>query len=188
MSAQPKYPPLRRSDFFGDGRSARPLEEGTVARGQLRDDPEYYDGALPPDDAARLVAVIGLVGGPGPVAGLKPGATFESSVFPFAVTEADMERGRERFNIYCSVCHDRLGTGHGKIVERGYLRPPSYHTPRLRAAPVGHFYRVVANGFGGMPDYREQIPPRDRWLIVAYVRALQLKMSQAPDADGKEKP
>jgi hypothetical protein len=177
MSAQPKYKPLQHSDFFGDGRSARPLEEGTVARGQLRDDPAFYEGVLSSEDAVPLVGLVGLVGGPGAVASLKPGAKFESSVMPFEVTEKDMEIGRERYNIYCSVCHDRVGTGHGKVVERGYLRPPSYHSARLRAAPVGHFYQVITNGYGGMPDYREQIPPRDRWRIVAYVRALQLSQN-----------
>jgi mono/diheme cytochrome c family protein len=188
MSAQPKYTPLQQSDFFGDGRSARPLEEGTVARGRLRDDPGLYDGLDDgPAPPGRIAALVGLGANPLTAAPLAPYANADATVLPFEVTEADMERGRDRYNIYCSVCHDRVGTGHGKVVERGYLRPPSYHTARLRAAPVGHFYRVVTEGFGGMPDYREQIPPRDRWLIVAYVRALQLSQSPAP-AGGKEGP
>lgn len=94
--------------------------------------------------------------------------------FPFAVTRAILERGRERYNIFCVVCHDPLGTGRGKIVERGYTPPPSYHEPRLRQAPVGHFFDVITHGFGSMPDYQEQVPPRDRWAIAAYIRALQL--------------
>ena len=94
--------------------------------------------------------------------------------FPFSVTRDVLEQGRNRYMIYCVVCHDPLGTGHGKIVERGYTQPPSYHLPRLRQAPVGHLFDVMTNGYGSMPSYREQVPPRDRWAIAAYIRALQL--------------
>ena len=94
--------------------------------------------------------------------------------FPFPVTREVLEHGRERYMIYCVVCHDPLGTGRGKIVERGYTQPPSYHIERLRNVAVGHFFEVITNGYGSMPDYKQQVPPRDRWAIAAYIRALQL--------------
>jgi mono/diheme cytochrome c family protein len=93
--------------------------------------------------------------------------------FPFPVTEQVVRQGRDRFMIYCVVCHDPLGTGRGMIVERGYTPPPSYHIERLRQAPVGHFFDVITRGYGSMPDYHEQVPPRERWAIIAYIRALQ---------------
>jgi mono/diheme cytochrome c family protein len=148
MHNQPKYIPLRPSDFFGDGRSERPLIEGTVARGHLDDDAAYYTGRGPDGQFVNE--------------------------FPFAVTKDVVERGQERFNIYCAPCHDRLGNGNGKIVRRGYRHPPSYHIDRLRQVPNGYIYDVIASGFGAMPDYAAQIPPDDRWAIVSYVRALQL--------------
>lgn len=94
--------------------------------------------------------------------------------FPISIDQQTIEHGRDRFMIYCVVCHDAAGTGHGKIVERGYTRPPSYHIDRLRNAPVGHFFRVITLGYGSMPSYASQVPPRDRWAIIAYIRALQL--------------
>jgi mono/diheme cytochrome c family protein len=147
MHDQPKYIPLRESDFFGDDRSARVPVEGTVARGELRDDTLLYTGKVNGADAG---------------------------VFPFAVDAAVMARGQERFNIYCSPCHGRTGDGDGMVVRRGYRRPPSYYDERLRDAPVGHFFDVITNGFGAMPDYAAQIRPEDRWAIAAYIRALQL--------------
>jgi mono/diheme cytochrome c family protein len=146
MQDQPKYVPLRPSTFFDDQRSARPLPANTVARGHLDLDTELYTG---------------MQGG-------KP-----VDRFPFPITRDVLARGQERFNIYCAPCHDRLGNGDGMIVRRGYRRPPSYHIDRLRQVPDGYIYDVIANGFGAMPDYAQQIPPRDRWAIVAYVRALQ---------------
>jgi mono/diheme cytochrome c family protein len=148
MHDQPKFIPLRPSTFFADGRSARPLVDGTVARGQLNDDAAFYTGKGP--DGKPL------------------------DTFPFPVTKEIVERGQERFNIYCAPCHDRLGTGDGMIVRRGFRRPPSYHIDRLRGVPNGYLYDVIAKGFGAMPDYAAQIEPADRWAIVAYVRALQL--------------
>ena len=147
MHDQPKYIPLRESAFFQDDRSARPLVEGTVARGQLHDDELLYTGKLRGED---------------------------SPVFPFAVDARVMARGQERFNIYCTPCHGRTGQGDGMIVRRGYRRPPSLHQDRLRNAPAGHFFDVITNGFGAMPDYAAQVRAEDRWAIVAYVRALQL--------------
>jgi mono/diheme cytochrome c family protein len=147
MHDQPKYVPLRESTFFGDGRSARPLVEGTVARGHLRDDALLYTGRVGKEDA---------------------------TAFPFPIDARVLARGRERFDIFCSPCHGRTGQGDGMVVRRGYRRPPSYHQDRLREAPVGHFFDVITNGFGAMPDYASQIAAADRWAIVAYIRALQL--------------
>ena len=147
MHNQPKYVPLRESTFFPDGRSARPLVAGTVARGYLRDDELLYTGKVDGADA---------------------------TVFPFDVDMAVMTRGRERFDIYCSPCHGRTGLGDGMVVRRGYRRPPAFDLDRLRDAAVGHFFDVITNGFGAMPDYAAQIAARDRWAIAAYVRALQL--------------
>ena len=153
MHDQPKYIPLRMSTFFADVRSARPLVAGTVARGQLRDDTLRYTGKVNGADA---------------------------TVFPYPIDERILRRGQERFDIYCSPCHARTGEGDGMIVRRGYRRPPSYHEERLRAAPVGHFFDVISNGFGAMPDYATQIRAEDRWAIIAYVRALQLSEHATP--------
>ena len=147
MHDQPKYIPLRESAFFSDSRSARPIVEGTVARGHLHDDELTYTGKMDGKDAA---------------------------VFPMAIDARVMARGRERFDIYCSPCHGRTGQGDGMVVRRGYRHPPSFHQDRLRDAPVGHFFDVITNGFGAMPDYAAQIRAEDRWAIIAYVRALQL--------------
>ena len=150
MQVQPRLNPLAKSDFFADERSARPLVPGTVARGDLRQDTYFYTGKI----------------------GDTPG-----DFMPFPVTEDVLVRGRERFNIYCSPCHSRLGDGNGMIPQRGFRRPPSYHIERLRKAPLGYFFDVMTNGFGAMPDYSSQVPPADRWAIVAYIRALQLSQN-----------
>jgi hypothetical protein len=157
MHDQPRFKPLAKSDFYSDLRSARPPVEGTVARGQLHEDTYLYTGKI----------------------GNSPG-----DYMPFAVTQDVLARGRERFNIYCAPCHSRLGDGNGMIVQRGFRRPPSYHSERLRKAPLGYFFDVMTNGFGAMPEYASQIPPRDRWNIVAYIRALQLSQ----DATSAELP
>jgi mono/diheme cytochrome c family protein len=147
MADQPRYEPLSRSTFFNDGRAARPLVEGTVARGQLGSDAQLYTG--------------------------KEGGKWVDT-FPFPVTLAVLSRGQQRFNIFCAPCHDRVGTGQGTIVRRGYRAPPSFHIDRLRQAPAGYFFDAMTNGFGVMPDYAQQVHPEDRWAIVAYIRALQL--------------
>jgi len=147
MHDQPKYVPMRESTFFNDVRSARPIVEGTVARGQLQEDTLMYTGKVNGAD---------------------------TTVFPFPVDAAVMARGQERFNIFCAPCHGRTGQGDGMVVRRGYRRPPSIHQDRLRAAPAGHFFDVITNGFGAMPEYATEIKAQDRWAIVAYVRALQL--------------
>jgi mono/diheme cytochrome c family protein len=160
MHDQPKYNALQESAFFADAQSARPLVAGTVARGQLNDDPLLYTGKQGNADA---------------------------TVFPFPITEPVMARGQERFNIYCSPCHGRTGLGDGMVVRRGYRRPPSFADDRLRQAPVGHFFDVMTNGFGAMPDYAAQVKPSDRWAIAAYIRALQLSahatLADIPAAD-----
>lgn len=150
MHDQPRFKPLAKSDFYTDLRSARPPVEGTVARGQLHEDTYFYTGKI----------------------GNSPG-----DYMPFPVTAEVLDRGRQRFNIYCTPCHSRLGDGNGVIVQRGFRPPPSYHTARLRKAPLGYFFDVMTNGFGAMPEYSSQIPPRDRWDIVAYIRALQLSQN-----------
>jgi len=150
MADQPRYEPLAKSDFFGDERSARPLVEGTVARGQLRSDEELYTG--------RTNGTL-------------------TETLPFPVTKNVLLRGQERYDIFCSPCHDRVGTGQGMVVRRGLRSPPSFHIDRLRTAPAGHFFDVITHGFGIMPDYAAQVAPKDRWVIVAYIRALQLSQN-----------
>ncbi len=150
MHDQPRFKPLAQSDFYTDLRSARPQVEGTMARGQLHEDEYFYTGKI----------------------GNNPG-----DYMPFPVNPDVLARGQLRFNIYCSPCHSRTGDGNGVIVQRGYRHPPSYHTDRLRKAPLGYFFDVMSNGFGAMPDYAAQIPPRDRWSIAAYIRALQLSQN-----------
>jgi mono/diheme cytochrome c family protein len=160
MHDQPRYKPLAQSDFFGDDRSARPLVADTVARGHLKDDDQLYTGKV---DGQPV------------------------TTFPFPVTREVLERGQERFNIYCSPCHDRAGTGNGMIVRRGYKAPPTFHSDRARALPVGFFFDVITNGFGAMPDYAAQVGVRDRWAIAAYIRVLQLSrhatLDDVPEAD-----
>ena len=150
MAVQPKYNPLQASDFFADGMSARPRIPGTVARGEIANDGVISTGKI-------------------------NGADIDG--FPFPITEQVINRGEERFNIFCSECHGKLGDGNGMIPSRGYRRPPSYHTEALRAAKTGHFFDVMTNGFGAMPSYAPQVPVRDRWAIVAYIRALQLSQN-----------
>ena len=125
----------------------RPLVSGTVARGQLQTDAHFYTGMVESKAADTL---------------------------PFPVTRPLLDRGQERYAIFCVPCHDSLGNGHGIVVQRGFRQPPSFHLERLREAPIGHFFEVMTNGFGAMADYATQIPPRDRWAIAAYIRALQL--------------
>lgn len=178
MAVQPSYRPDEPSEFFADGRAARPAVPGSVARGHLRTDLPLFTGRRTRQvrDWTLPAAVVGKAGTSRLAALALAAADVDSHVtsFPFPVTRAVLEHGRDRFTIYCAACHDPLGTGRGKIVERGYTPPPSYHIARLREAPVGHFFEVITNGYGSMPDYKQQVPPRDRWAIVAYVRALQL--------------
>jgi mono/diheme cytochrome c family protein len=150
MHNQPRYKPLAATDFFGDGRSARPAVEGTVARGHLRIDKARYTGKENGMDVTD---------------------------FPFPITRADLLRGQERFNIYCSPCHSRAGDGNGMVVRRGFRQAASYHTAKLINAPVGHFFDVMTNGFGAMPSYASRVEPDDRWRVAAYIRVLQLSQN-----------
>lgn len=178
MYDQPRYEPLEASDFFADGLSARQPVEGTIPRGQLRDGESFFtgkqDGKLVsqmPDAAFRAIHD-------------HDPRRFKDSYDNTSQAEllrAVLERGRERFNIYCSVCHGRLGDGDGMIVRRGFRKPPSYHNVRLRQAPAGHFYDVMTNGFGAMASYASRIDVADRWAIVAYIRALQLSQNARLD-------
>jgi mono/diheme cytochrome c family protein len=178
MADQPSFRPDDPTAFFADGSSSRHPVRGTVARGHLRTDAALYFGnANLPDSPleSRPSRDQGASQGTGPLLAAEA-AQFAGAVdeFPFPITRAVVEHGRNRFMIYCVVCHDAAGTGHGKIVERGYTRPPSYHIDRLRQVPVGYLFRVVTQGYGSMPSYARQIPARDRWAIVSYVRALQM--------------
>ncbi|MDP9172041.1 MAG: cytochrome c [Acidobacteriota bacterium] len=164
MQDQPKYKPQRPSEFFADGRSGRPELEGTVARGGLNEDNAFYTGKDEDDE--------------------------DVAVFPIAVDKTFILRGQQRYDVYCSPCHGRIGNGLGMIVRRGFKQPPSYHIDRLREAPVGHYYDVITNGYGAMLNYASQIQPRDRWAIVAYIRALQYSQNAninelTADARGK---
>jgi hypothetical protein len=151
MADQTRYEPLEESYLFPDGTSARPVPSGTVARGNLNADEHLYNGIVNRQAATTL---------------------------PFPITKETLERGQERYNIFCTPCHDYVGTGRGMAVLRGFRRgPPSFHNDRLREAPPGHFFDVITNGFGAMNDYAMQIPPSDRWAIIAYIRALQLSQN-----------
>jgi mono/diheme cytochrome c family protein len=152
MHDAPRYDPYERSAFLPNGSSAQPLVAGTVSRSAA-------GGAVLDEDE---LLQTGKINGQ------------NSDVFPFAITRADLDRGQERFNIYCSPCHGKTGEGNGMVVQRGFRQAANYHIDRLRLMPIGYFVDVMANGFGAMPDYRAQITAEDRWRIAAYVRALQL--------------
>lgn len=147
MQDQPKYKPLQKSEFFADGRSARPVPANTVAWDELNDtDPEHTGEA---------------------------NGVFLDTI-PLPVNEALLRRGQQRFDIFCSPCHGRTGDGNGMVAQRGFRIPANLHTDRLRQVPPGYIFEVITNGYGAMPEHRDQIPVADRWAIVAYVRALQL--------------
>jgi cytochrome c553 len=167
MATQPAYRPLRATTFFRDGMTARPQVFGTIARGELGGDGQAGKKPWTAKEVASLIGTLALAKLPIVVA--------EPSVnsMPMPLTAELLKRGQERFDIYCSMCHDRTGSGDGMIVQRGYARPPSYMIERLRAAKDGYIFEVVTRGHGAMPEYASQIPTNDRWAIVAYVRALQ---------------
>jgi mono/diheme cytochrome c family protein len=150
MHDQPTLTAMESSAFFPDGSASRPPVANTVPRGQLRDDELLYRGTMNGEVA---------------------------DVFPFPVDAAGMARGREMFDAFCSPCHARTGRGDGVVVQRGFTRPPDLSDENTRSMPVGHFFNVITNGFGAMPDHAAQIKVRDRWLIAAYLRALQLSAS-----------
>lgn len=149
MRTQPRHDVYEASSFYPDGASARPLPEGTVPRGGLRDEHLH----------------TGTVGGE------------YATTFPMPVTRQIIERGRQRYNIACRPCHDGVGNGNGTVVQRGFPRPPSFHTDRLRMRPVGHFFNVITNGWGAMPAHKHIVAPADRWAIISYIRALQFSQN-----------
>lgn len=199
MAGQPSYKPYAASGFFPDGMSARRPPEGAVAREWVLHSDSLTTGLKPafhgsPTPAGEKAGIT-----PRPDAPSDPGKFADT--FPFELTRADLDRGQERYTIFCAVCHDPLGTGSGKIPERGYVKPPNFHTDSsrgfalyrqtvpLRDAPVGYLFEVVSRGYGAMPRYGPQIPPKDRWRVAAYVRALQLSrhadLAKLPPAERK---
>jgi len=161
MHDQAKNQPFEASDFFSDGKAGRSLVEGTIARGYLQEDAYLYTGKIKgePVDA-----------------------------FPFEVDLDALKRGRERYDIFCSPCHDRAGMGLGMVVQRGFKQPPTFHSDRLRAVKPGYLFDVITNGFGSMTSYRARIPTQDRWLIAAYIQTLQFS-AYAPvgELSGRDK-
>ena len=171
MQDQPKMKPYRGTTFFADGLSGRQPIQGTVPRGFLREDKELFTGKKSGSSVPSV-----------PVPSGTPGAfTDDVDTFPFPITEDTVNRGRERYDIFCSVCHGLTGNGDGMIVRRGFRRAASFNDDRLRQAPVGHFFDAITNGWGAMPSYASQITVQDRWAIIAYIRALQLSQ-QNPNA------
>src|SRR6478672_8718260 len=175
MQDQPRLKYYKESDFFADKRGSRDPVENTVARGHLFDNKAFYTGKLEnPNPNAQAQTSTDASGN-------TVVTSFPNDVdeFPVPVTKELIDRGQERFNIYCIVCHGPLGNGDGMVVRRGFPKPPTYHDDRLRNAPVGHFFDVITNGWGKMNSYAYQVTPADRWAIVAYIRALQA--TQNPD-------
>jgi mono/diheme cytochrome c family protein len=154
MYDQPRYEAYEPSTFFSDGTSSRPTIAGTVARGQLRADSLYYDGKVDGKDVDE---------------------------FPFAIDEATLELGRDRYMVFCTPCHGRLGDGKGMVARRGFSPPPTFHSEYLRKIPVSHFYNVMTKGYGAMYSYEARIPVRQRWAIAAYIRALQYSRDPKPE-------
>jgi Cytochrome C oxidase, cbb3-type, subunit III len=193
MAQQPSYHPQEEASFFSrlspegvqmDGRSARPLEQGTFAVGGLSPTNPLMTGLTPEGQKAKTRVDQSAI-----PAGAPDSVKNYVDVFPFKMTEDNLVRGLNRYTIFCTPCHGPLGDGNGKIVERGYLKPTSYHGENsrgfgryrvdqsLKTAPVGYYFEVISKGFGGMPDYASQISPEDQWNIIAYIRVLQLSQS-----------
>lgn len=203
MQDQPKMKPFRSSTFFRDGLSTRQPIEGTVARGYLKEDTEYFTGKKAGKTSASAAAAVPSQAPAGPqpsgataAPALQGAAAFpdDVEVFPIGVTKETVIRGKERYEIFCSACHGLTGNGDGMIVRRGFRRAASFNDDRLRQAPVGHFFDAITNGWGAMPSYAPQIPTADRWAIIAYIRALQLSQqgqttapAQAPSPSGGRK-
>lgn len=155
MHNQPKFVPQRGTEFFPDHRSVRPQVANTVARGQLHEDDYYYTGTAPGPNGYRE----------------------ERNEMPFPATMEVLRRGQERYNIYCTPCHSRVGNGLGMIVERGYKPAGNFHDQVRQSQPISHYFYVMTNGYGAMPDYAAQLTPEDRWAVAAYIRALQLSQN-----------
>ena len=191
--------PYRSSTFFRDGLSTRPPIEGTVARGFLKTDTEFFTGKKAGRTSANAAAVPALTpltrlapqpAGTGAAPALQGPAAYpdDVEVFPIVVTKDVVVRGKERYEIFCSACHGPTGNGDGMIVRRGFRRAASFNDDRLRQAPVGHFFDAITNGWGVMPSYASQIPTQDRWAIVAYIRALQLSQQSQTSQKGQAPP
>jgi hypothetical protein len=162
MNDQPRYAPLKSSDFYKDGAASRTPPAHTVARGQLHEDTVFFTGRISDKEFANTL--------------------------PMPLTQELLKRGEERFDIYCSVCHGRSGEGNGMVVQRGFPRPPSYADERLRTAPVGYLFEVITHGYGLMYSYAARVEPADRWAIVAHIRVLQLSLHGAlADAEPVER-
>jgi mono/diheme cytochrome c family protein len=170
MHDQPKIKAYREAEFFPDRRGGRPIPEGTIPRGALQEDEHLYTG--------------------------KVNGQFTDE-FPFQVTRQVLERGRDVFTIYCTPCHGQTGMGNGMVVQRGFRPPPTFHSDPMRRQAVGHWFDVMTNGFGAMPDYRAQVSAEDRWAVAAYIRALQLSQhattadvppDKVPELDAPPKP
>ncbi len=192
MASQPSYRPLVRSNFFADRRASRPLVAGTVSRDASEIEPLLLSGrkmagaSAPVPDPGNSANVLTQLS-----AGIRPDEFVTE--FPFQITHDVLARGQERYTVYCAICHDATGTGNGKIVQRGFTKPPSYLTDNsrqlarsgyqvpLRDVPVGYLFDVPTNGYGAMADYSGQVSPRDRWAIVAYIRTLQRSQSMSLD-------
>jgi hypothetical protein len=179
MQDQPKMKPYRGTTFFADGLSARQPIAGTVPRGFLRDDTEFFTGKK-----------SGTTPGAGTQSTQGPDNSFPDDIdyFPIPITEEVVKRGRERYDIFCGACHGLTGNGDGMIVRRGFRRAASFNDDRLRQAPVGHFFDAITNGWGAMPSYASQVPVQDRWAIVAYIRALQEAQKNIPSQSASPVP
>jgi mono/diheme cytochrome c family protein len=188
MASQPSYRPLVRSRFFTDGRASRPLVAGTISRDASEIDPSLISGRKPTTASVPVPnAANGSSMSTQQSAGIRPDEFVTE--FPFQISHDVLVRGQQRYTVYCSICHDAIGTGNGKIVQRGFTKPPSYLTDNsrqlarsgyqmpLREVPVGYLFDVATNGYGAMADYSSQVSPRDRWAIAAYIRTLQLSQS-----------
>lgn len=169
MYDQARYEPLEASAFFENGTSARPLVAGTVPRR----DPHELDGVTDPS-----VFYTGMKDG-------RPATSL-----PFTLDQSVLQRGQERYRIFCTPCHGEIGDGQGIIVRRGFTPPPQLYNDELRHEPLGHFFDVITNGHGVMYSYATRVPPRDRWAIAAYIRALQLSQhadaAELPDEDRRQ--
>lgn len=198
--------PYRGTNFFGDGLSSRPPVEGTIARGYLRADKEFYTGKKDTGAATAGSSQTGSSGSsqtgspgssqtapagsssptgspsPAPQSGVSNPYPDDVETFPFTITEDTVKRGRERYQIFCSACHGATGYGDGMIVRRGFRQAASFHEESVRRAPVGHYFDAITNGWGAMPSYSAQVPVEDRWAIIAYIRALQLSQQNVQKA------
>ncbi len=181
MYDQPKYSPLAPSQFFSDGRSSRtpPPDSLAMLTGGLADSSGGRRGTtVPVPEPSEQVFPVLQTSVANPETAT---AVTAPTDLPIALTPATYRRGRERYEIYCAPCHGLVGDGDGRVVERGFPAPPSYHSERLRQASNQHFQAVITQGYGAMYPYADRISPPDRWAIVAYIRALQLSQ-HAPAA------